>query len=156
MITDNPNEDYAELRGKIREGSQKNIPRDYVNLKKNQEAEEEKMKKKPQIWRNNLIAILAGGSILALSNLGLIRETSCETYQGYIDNSSEGERIFVFDEKTLQKRGTNEPNYALSGNPHILKKDNLEIGRNYRLTIKNHLIGSERLIAAEHCENNSK
>ena len=97
--------------------------------------------------------LIAGLSLLSgvglATNIGTNTSTGCETYQGYRNNASDGERIFVFDEQTLEKR-LNGTNYALSGDPEMYK--NLEIENKYKLKIREPLIGSNRLISTEDCE----
>lgn len=101
--------------------------------------------------KNKLIAGIAVlvGSIGLATNLGDRVETDCETYQGYRDDLSDGERIFVFDEKPREER-LGGPNYALSGDPRMYK--DLEIGDKYRLKIREPLMGSNRLIYTEDCD----
>ena len=94
-------------------------------------------------------ALVVGVGVGLSIDLGNSVETNCETYQGYRDNSTDGERIFVFDEQTLKER-EDGPNYALFGNPKMYK--NLEIGNKYTLEIREPLIGSNKLISTEPCE----
>lgn len=102
--------------------------------------------------------LLAGAAVVVMgvglaTNLGTNTKTGCETYQGYRNNLSDGERIFIFDERSLGNR-VNGPNYALPGDLRMYK--NLKIGEKYRLKIREPLIGSNILIFTEPCEDNSQ
>ena len=69
--------------------------------------------------------------------------TGCETYQGR-RGGPDREIIYVFDEKTLEKRGNESINHTLLGNPEWKKE--LEIGRAYRLQIND-----RRLVSFQPC-----
>ena len=106
----------------------------------------------------NKIAIGFGAlSLVGIGAFGLaeksaeIYRTGCETYQGYRDNSADGERTFIFDEQTLKER-EDGPNYALLGNPRMYK--NLEIGNKYTLEIKEPVLSvfPEKLLSFGNCE----
>jgi len=96
------------------------------------------------------ILALTGGAIIGLTDLGKNVSTGCETYQGYRDYSADGERMFVFDEKSMYER-VEGPDYPLFGNPEMY--EDLEIGDKYRLEIRDPLIGPDRLLSFEKCEN---
>ncbi|MEK6840673.1 MAG: hypothetical protein AABX79_01840 [Nanoarchaeota archaeon] len=72
--------------------------------------------------------------------------TGCEIYQGN-RRGADGERIYVFDEKTLEERGNEPINYTLLGNPDW--RNELEIGRAYKLLINEGL--TKRLVSFQPC-----
>lgn len=98
-------------------------------------------------------ALVLVGAIGLATNLGKrVETTGCETYQGFRNNSADGERIYFFDKKILSERNGN-PNYALSGNHEMYR--NLEIGERYRLKISEPILSGlspKRLLSFEDCE----
>ena len=111
------------------------------------------MKRDSKIAIGALVLVGAIGLATNLGNLGKrVETTGCETYQGYRNNSADGERIYFFDEKIISER-TGIPNYALSGNHEMYR--NLEIGEKYRLEIMEPVLPAlfpKRLLSFEDCE----
>ena len=111
------------------------------------------MKRDSKIAIGTLVLVGAAGLATNLGNR--VETTGCETYQGYRNNSADGERIYFFDEKILSERNGN-PNYALSGNHEMYR--NLEMGEKYRLKIEEPILSKvfpKRLLSFEDCGQDS-
>jgi len=96
------------------------------------------------------MGILTVGIVgVALANIGKKYETDCETYQGF-SVSSDADVDFIFDPRPAYERRAISPKYGLGGNPNF--REDLTIGKSYNLTIKDPLVGQDRLVSARPCE----
>ena len=95
-----------------------------------------------------ILAVGIAGTI-TLNNIGRNYETGCETYQGF-SVSSDADLSFIFDPQPASERQTLSPKYGLGGNSNFRK--DLEIGKSYKITIKDPIIGGDKLVSATPCE----
>ena len=99
--------------------------------------------------------ILFGGLVvLALGWLyiksGEIETKECGTFQGYYTIQGEGKEIMIFDHKTKKEREKSgrEPKERIFGYSREL---NLEIGKNYEITVKKYPFSDWYAINAKEC-----